>query len=148
MKYLYSFLLSFLLRHRRGILLSFIHPRVRDLRNGTILFYNEPYRAQIFDRIGEIKRTIDFKLGYNEAYQINRSVQSVGKVAGDLAEVGVYEGGSARVILEAESHKTLHLFDTFEGLPEVSKEDSKWFARGQYHGPLEVVTRNLSEFPN
>jgi O-methyltransferase len=42
----------------------------------------------------------------------------------------------------------LHLFDTFEGLPDVSAEDSTWFARGQYHGPLELVRRNLAEFPN
>jgi O-methyltransferase len=148
MRYLYSRFLSFVLRHRRGILVSFIHPAVRNLRNGTILFYNEPYRARVFDRIGEIKRTIDFKLGYNEAYQIHRAVQSVGKVAGEMAEVGVYEGGSARVILEAEPGKTLHLFDTFEGLPQVSAEDSTWFAPGQYHGPLDLVKRNLADFPN
>lgn len=148
MNYLYSKFLSFVLRHRRGVLISFIHPTVRNLRNGTILFYNEPARAQVFDRVGEIKRELDFKLGYNEAYQINRAVQAVSKIAGDMAEVGVYEGGSARIILEAESQKTLHLFDTFEGLPEVSDEDSTWFARGQYRGPLEVVKRNLADFPN
>jgi len=148
MKYLFSKFLSFVLRYRHGVLISFIHPSVRDLRNGTILFYNEPYRAKIFDRIGQIKREMDFKLGYNEAYQIHRTVQAVHKIKGDMAEVGVYEGGSARVILEAEKEKVLHLFDTFEGLPEVSKEDNKQFARGQYRGPLEVVKRNLSTFPN
>ncbi len=148
MKYLFSRFLSFVLRYRRGVLVSFIHPSVRDLRNGTILFYNEPYRAKVFDRVGEIKREIDFKLGYNEAYQIHRAVQAVHKIPGDMAEVGVYEGGSARIILEAEPEKTLHLLDTFEGLPEVSEEDSKQFARGQYHAPLQVVKRNLAEFSN
>lgn len=40
---------------------------------------------------------------------------------GDMAEVGVYRGGSARVIHEAMrgSGKTLHLFDTFEGMPDI-----------------------------
>ena len=148
MRYLFSKFLSFVLRYQRGVLISFIHPSVRDLRNGTILFYNEPYRAKIFDRIGQIKRTLDFKLGYNEAYQIHRAIQAVHKIRGDMAEVGVYEGGSARIILEAEQGKTLHLFDTFEGLPEVSEEDNKQFARGQYHGSLETVEQNLSEFSN
>lgn len=38
---------------------------------------------------------------------------------GDLAEVGVYKGGSAAVIASAAgSMKALHLFDTFAGIPE------------------------------
>lgn len=148
MKYLYSKFLSFVLRHNHGVLLSYIHPSVRELRNGTILFYHEPYRAKIFDRIRTIKQEVDFKLGYNEAYQINRVVQAVHKIKGDMAEVGVYEGGSARIILEAEKDKTLHLIDTFAGLPEVSKEDTRHFESGQYEAPLEVVQRNLSEFTN
>ena len=144
----YSKILSAILHYQRGVLLSFIHPSVRDLRNGTILFYNEPYRAKVFDRIGQIKKTMNFKLGYNEAYQIHRAVQSVAKIEGDMAEVGVFEGGSARVILEAENNKILHLFDTFEGLPEVSEHDSKWFSKGQYYGPVEVVEKNLAGLPN
>ncbi len=41
--------------------------------------------------------------------------------SGDMAEVGVYRGGSARAMLQEmdalQQHRTMHLFDTFEGLP-------------------------------
>ena len=39
---------------------------------------------------------------------------------GDFAEVGVYKGGTARLL--GGFGKTLHLFDTFQGMPE-SKPD-------------------------
>ncbi len=36
---------------------------------------------------------------------------------GDMAEVGVYQGGSALAICRAAPDKVVHLFDTFDGLP-------------------------------
>jgi predicted O-methyltransferase YrrM len=39
-------------------------------------------------------------------------------VPGDVAELGVYRGGSARDLAAACPDKTIHLFDTFSGLPE------------------------------
>jgi O-methyltransferase len=40
---------------------------------------------------------------------------------GDMAEVGVYKGGTARLIAKSCPNKTLHLFDTFSGMPSVDK---------------------------
>ncbi|HNX86094.1 MAG TPA: TylF/MycF/NovP-related O-methyltransferase [Bacteroidales bacterium] len=40
------------------------------------------------------------------------------KVPGDLAEVGVYQGDSARVLHHLAPERVLHLFDTFGGFPE------------------------------
>ena len=37
---------------------------------------------------------------------------------GDLSEVGVYKGGTAKLIAKTCSNKTIHLFDTFSGLPQ------------------------------
>jgi len=34
----------------------------------------------------------------NEAYQIFMAVKNTRKIKGDIAEVGVYRGGSARII--------------------------------------------------
>ncbi len=45
------------------------------------------------------------------------------KIKGELAEVGVYKGGSAKLICEAKGNSILHLFDTFEGLPNVGEND-------------------------
>ena len=40
-----------------------------------------------------------------------------GKVTGDIAEVGVYKGGSAKIICSAKGDRHLHLFDTFAAFP-------------------------------
>ncbi len=42
---------------------------------------------------------------------------------GEMAEVGVYKGGTAKLLSRACPEKPLHLFDTFEGMPEVSAVD-------------------------
>lgn len=49
-------------------------------------------------------------------YQLARGLNAA---SGDFAEVGVYRGGTAHLIAQAAPDKTLHLFDTFEGMPEV-----------------------------
>jgi len=43
-------------------------------------------------------------------------------VAGDLAEVGVYRGGTSRFLLRCAPERTLYLFDTFEGFAERDRE--------------------------
>lgn len=48
---------------------------------------------------------------------LRRAVLATCEVPGDMAELGVYRGGSARVIAGTCPGKTLHLFDTFTGLP-------------------------------
>ena len=52
-------------------------------------------------------------------YQVAIDTESV---AGDLAEAGVYRGGSA-LLLSKVSGKRLHLFDTFCGLPTPDEAD-------------------------
>lgn len=41
---------------------------------------------------------------------------------GEMAEFGVFRGGSAATISSISPHKTLHLFDTFSGLPHVEEK--------------------------
>jgi hypothetical protein len=66
-----------------------------------------------------------------EAYQLYQAVRATEKIHGDVAEVGVYRGDSAKVITEA-TNKPLHLFDTFgAGLPAPSaKDDAQWHEGG------------------
>lgn len=54
-----------------------------------------------------------------EMHNIYRLVEQTSNVNGDIAEVGVYRGGSAKVIAEYKGDRKLHLFDTFEGMPDV-----------------------------
>jgi O-methyltransferase len=50
-------------------------------------------------------------------YQLARRAQAV---KGDAAEVGVYRGGTARLFGRVfHGDRTLHLFDTFAGMPET-----------------------------
>ena len=39
---------------------------------------------------------------------------------GAMAEVGVYKGGTAKVIATAAPGKKFYLFDTFNGMPDVN----------------------------
>jgi Macrocin-O-methyltransferase (TylF) len=47
------------------------------------------------------------------------------QVAGDIAELGVYNGNTALFINRVSPHRRLHLFDTFSGF---SEKDAKQFA--------------------
>jgi hypothetical protein len=70
-------------------------------------------------------------------------------------EFGVAYGASARIIAEYGalngagngSGRTLHLFDTFEGLPEPGPNDSARFSKGSYGCSLESVQQYLSGLP-
>lgn len=47
-------------------------------------------------------------------YQFARQASNL---QGDVAEVGVYRGGTARLLAKTFDTKNLHLFDTFAGMP-------------------------------
>jgi O-methyltransferase len=69
---------------------------------------------------------------------------------GDVAEVGVYKGGTAYILarLFSESKKALHLFDTFAGMPETDSQRD-WHKKGDFADTsLESVKAFLAEFAN
>jgi O-methyltransferase len=47
--------------------------------------------------------------------RIEKLVKEVAHLDGDMAELGVYKGGTAYTISQANPHKCLHLFDNFVG---------------------------------
>jgi O-methyltransferase len=69
---------------------------------------------------------------------------------GDFAECGVWKGGTALMlarVLNGRTEKTLYLFDSFDGLPEVDREKDSWFQKGQYStGSVTVVEDLLRDF--
>ena len=77
-------------------------------------------KRQTFGEVWKVKKETGLALSLTEAAQLYNAVRDTVKVPGDIAEVGVYRGGSAKLICEAKGHKKLHLFDTFEGLPDLS----------------------------
>lgn len=71
---------------------------------------------------------------------------------GDFAECGVYKGGSAFIICQAltaapRNGKTLHLFDTFSGMPELANDDPCGLKQGHFGDTsLELVREYLQDF--
>lgn len=54
---------------------------------------------------------------------LEKLVRQTENIPGDIAQVGVYKGGSARLIL-LNTKKACYLCDTFEGLPKESDKDN------------------------
>ena len=100
----------------------------------------ERSRAIEFMRLLEqIRKETRIELRNGEAYQIFFSVLRTRKIDGDLAEVGVYCGGSAKLICEAKGDSALHLFDTFNGIPGISPIDAFYISKGEYASSYENV---------
>ena len=63
-------------------------------------------------------------------YTLNQLFETGAAPGGDLAECGVYKGASAQLMCRAALPlgKTVHLFDSFQGLPAPPK--CRWFRTG------------------
>lgn len=83
-------------------------------------------------------------LSGNEAFTVYSLARSQSGLEGDMAEIGVYQGCSARIISVASGGKPLHLFDTFEGLPCPDESESDRMSAGHYAASLESVQSFLS----
>jgi len=127
-----------------GVALFIIHSR-----RGVLNIYYTPEKSKLFDLVVAIKKEIPLLMATDEAYTLFTAVQKINKIEGDLAEVGVYRGGSAKLICMAkDANKKLHLFDTFSGLPSVSPIDQPYLSQGQYSAPEEAVRNYLKNYPN
>ena len=103
--------------------------------------------------IKKIKSEVDFAFYPYEAFMIYSIVKTQSDVEGDLAEVGVYQGGSAKLICEVKKDKDLYLFDTFTGLPEVSKDDTHfgenhWYENEFNNTSEESIREFLKKYEN
>jgi len=70
-------------------------------------------------------------------------------IEGDVAEVGVFRGGSARLLARMNSNKKVHLFDTFSGIlfsePDIDFHHKGDFARKSLH---QEVSIRMADFSN
>lgn len=130
-----------------GKAMFYIITPVISAKNGVIKFYSDPEDAEILDLIRRIREETELSLGDDEAHQIYTTVKRTKKIEGDIAEVGVYKGGSAAVICEAKENKALHLFDTFQGLPGLSGfDDRSRLSFAQYSASFESVKSYLGRY--
>lgn len=116
---------------------------------GRIPHYGCSGRKEFARTVKKIRHETDLLLEDIEAYHVFMAVRSTQKVPGDIAEVGVYRGGSAKIICAAKGDRNLHLFDTFEGLPEVDDVDAVWpFYKGKFAASFQDVQKYLASERN
>ncbi len=119
----------------------------------NFLFYSD-FMLESFSRKLKKSLSVDFDRGLYDfalSYSLNSAkpvhttifgtylnLQLLGLVrslAGNVAEVGAFEGGNALCLLSYMTQridKKYFLFDSFEGFPELSPVDSKKFAKGDH----------------
>lgn len=144
--------ISRLLASRGVFYIGTKHPALRDIRRTIkrdIRLMKKTYaqRRETMEILGGIRKR-GMLLGYDDAFRLWQAVKQTEKVEGDIAEVGVYNGGSAEVLCMARGKPgAVHLFDTFAGLPNVSKEDEDAdFHAGQFCASYEDVRQRLAPY--
>ncbi len=137
----------YLLRFRQMMVLDAV-PGYDIATRGRIPLYGCERRKVFTKSLKQIRYDTDLLLEDIEAYHLYMAARCTQKVPGDIAEVGVYRGGSAKIICSAKGDRNLHLFDTFEGLPRVDKIDEVWpFYEGKFAAPFDEVKKYLSDEP-
>jgi O-methyltransferase len=132
----------------RGALGGRVVRKLLAAKRGTILYYNDPGRAERYDRVQKLKSDTHTLLQDAEAMFLYELVAALAKVPGDIAEVGTFRGGSTRLIAEASGGaKQIHAFDTFAGLPEPLDLDEECLASGLFASPLEATSAYLASYP-
>jgi hypothetical protein len=84
------------------------------------------------------------------ALQILTAVRAARALPGAMAEAGVFEGGSARLICQRKDDAALHLFDVFETLQGNATDGSADVQQhfGSVHGRLREVEALLAPYAN
>lgn len=109
----------------------------------------------LWNEDGEFKRIfgkIDYTLvDHARCYVLHRFAKQASVLPGDLAEVGVYKGGTAKLLaLTTALHakKTVHLFDTFAGMPPADGAVDCHHQGDLGDTSLEAVRRHLRDCNN
>jgi len=105
------------------------------------------YHNHNLDFIKKLMAEEDFRFFPNEMFLIKTLAARQNNLEGDYAEVGVYDGCSARMICEMKKDKPFFLFDTFEGLPKVDGID-RLYKKNMFNANYKKVKQKLSKYEN
>ena len=97
--------------------------------------------------IRRVRRERESLLSGNEAFVVHSLARAQSALPGAMAEVGVYQGCSAKLISLASGGRRLHLFDTFDGLPEPEAAECGHLRARQYRSGLAAVRAFLADAP-
>ena len=102
------------------------------------------------DIIGLPNRRAGIAVGEFKGYNLVYQAKYAANFDGDMAEVGTWIGGSARMIAKTVPNKILHCFDTFEGIPEVDEnvETKDWLVEFRGADIYETALKATSDCDN
>jgi hypothetical protein len=101
---------------------------------GTTLEYfdiSDPFFASLISKVGP--HTLTLASGLEAAWALYQSIEYVvrNRIPGDIAECGVWSGGSMLLAAHALLHfgdtsRRIYLYDTFDGAPQPEERDVRW----------------------
>ncbi len=115
------------------------------LELGILGGHKEP---DVMAAIRAARRGRESLLSGNEAFNVYSLARSQSSLGGEMAEVGVYQGVSAKLISLANGNQALHLFDTFAGLPTPNADEHARMRQGHYAASLASVQAFLADRKN
>ncbi|MDB5335858.1 MAG: tylF 2 [Planctomycetaceae bacterium] len=98
--------------------------------------------------ISRIRNEREALLTASDAYALYSIARAQLKHSGEWAEVGVFEGASAKLLCEAKGERRLHLFDTFTGLPDPDMPERSILKKHQFRADEQSVRQYLAPYPN
>ncbi len=108
-------------------------------------FHKDPAKIRMLRNVRRERRSL---VNSAEQFLIHSIATSMRNREGDIAEVGVYAGSTAKMICEAKGEKRFHICDTFAGLPEPTDEDGGVEKKGSFACDLGSIQRFLRNYPN
>jgi O-methyltransferase len=128
-----------------GFSLSETLKRMLAERNVVVYRHANAIRSETLRFINKVKAERELLLTHVEAEQLVNALRATENIAGEIAEVGTYRGASARLLRQyGASRKTLHVFDTFAGLPTPGEYDAQ-FRAGEFASDLAGVRAYLGD---
>lgn len=125
-----------------------LHRVLRRMQMTLLSYFRDPADAAL---IGRVYRECKFELQPLEAYAILSLARAQAGLDGDMAEVGMFQGGSAKLICAVKGDVPFWGFDTFEGLIDVGADDTHWgttfFRNGAYRANEQAVRNYIGDAP-
>jgi len=84
----------------------------------------------------------------NRLFMLCQLLRYANRLDGDIAEVGVYKGGTAKLIAKTAKNKNIYLFDTFSGIPQITTEIDFHKTKDFADTSLHSVKTLLRDCPN
>jgi O-methyltransferase len=110
-------------------------------------FYQDPETVRVIRAVYAERTCLVQPL---EAQLIYGVARMQAHLEGSMAEVGTYQGATAKLICHAKQDRLFYGFDTFEGLPAPGREDTShgqpFFRRGKYAASYDAVQNYLAAF--